>query len=72
VRYEHDCANCTPLIEWGDYDLYHCTHEGGTVIARYSNEHRSYHSGIPVKDQSFCITPLGIAYGIAIARKLAK
>jgi len=47
ARYEHDCANCIPLGEFEEYDLYFCD-QGGvapTVIARYG-PYGDYHSGL--------------------------
>lgn len=46
-RYTHDCARCTPLGSWADYDLYFCRQTGGlpTFVARYSSEGALYVSG---------------------------
>lgn len=34
-RHEHDCECCTFTGTYGDYDLYHCPVDEGTIIARF-------------------------------------
>jgi hypothetical protein len=48
MRYQHDCENCTPLGEYGEFDLYHCEQGGAypTVIARYGDDGPEYQSGL--------------------------
>lgn len=47
-RYTHDCDDCKPLGEFGEYDLYFCYRQatGSTLLARYGNEGHEYTSGI--------------------------
>lgn len=59
MRYDHDCTNCKPLGEFGDYDLYFCPLGGGvnpTLIARYGSEGGSYKSGIAFVGYDVAIT----------------
>jgi hypothetical protein len=39
-RFHHDCAHCTPLGRFHEFDLYFCKQKigGPTVIGRYGNE----------------------------------
>lgn len=52
-RFEHDCAKCTFLGQFGDYDLYHCLKQGPefpTVIARWGDDGPEYNSGMVQAD----------------------
>ena len=45
-RYTHDCSSCIFLGYYHMYDLYYCTSEHETVIARWSDYGPDYHSGL--------------------------
>lgn len=45
-RYTHDCDDCKPLGEFGEYDLYYCAKGHPTVIARYGDDGSEYLSGM--------------------------
>ena len=67
MRYAHDCAECIPLGQMGDHDLYFCSQGRPTVIARYGDDGPEYRSGI-------CFTyidpELARAYALAVDRGL--
>ena len=68
MRYEHDCANCKPLGEFDEFDLYFCE-QGGvgpTVIARFGPD-GDYFSGMCFAD---AMPELGEAKRRAIAAGL--
>lgn len=49
----HDCTACTPLGQYGEFDLYYCQQGIGwpTVIARYGHEGSEYRSGLGFSDR---------------------
>ncbi len=82
ARYTHDCAGCTFLGQWQEYDLYFCLQFGKipTVIARYGDEGREYISGLKFAEPGLNLLtgkvetfePLAAAKRIAIEQGLLE